>query len=1554
MKSKMKVMEILITFVLILATMTQASITWRRVTKSNSIRTTEKPVEALTTPKSSVIWKRSTLSRRSTPDEISEEPPIDEEDLEYEEADPKEDVVTPDENDKEEPSIKPLVPGSRPGFWFDSARRRKPSNLLRPGSRRNSLFPSKATAAPTSTTESVTTALPITPLTPPALEDTTTNKDSAEGIKKLFGRKRPTKPSISFRKRPKTTKTPSTSSTIVSEKTAGKITSTESAEILLVDDEEIPLNRESGYPKKERNSSNISTTKSPPRSLGLGTRRRIKNGTRLSWNKKSDQLETKTTSVPQQLDLTTTSSSLSTKDFNRLSRRPTSFPRSRSRIRSNKTTSLPHVSWSRSQKPTEFPNVSTTESYDIKESEKSWTSQNYIRNRNAYKFNRIIANSTTEVDSKLNASNIEVKSETEKQNSRPPKQIYPRTTVEPFYITRDYGRLVTAIPDLKDVKETPYLNITNTFNAASNTKTEITTTENFESTLQDDTLNDHLEFNEVPFMTTTMKSTPKHQNVEYHKEKIVQDLPTSTATKSIIRPPTVPPTVDPGNNAYVVWSVGQGGSGWTYEKHGDQVKWSAQNSAAEGDWWSVTRKDVETTPEAPLWEPVRNINQQYSVKLNETLSKTSNTFKEYFKDIKSDSYHHMGKTSFVPNVSYRNETLLSVKAPTEPFSAAPHADTAIFSQLPEEKTFLHNISSLVWSKPAIPKEFPYFYNSTLLNSEILDTNKFQYPRINDTENGKQEKELNEQIFRLPNEDSPHVSVSVPYMAEIRETFNNVPSTATSNNSNIQEYVTEIPVLSEEKTTFSQQEVYPVTEVVAQNTPSAVQPYFQITHTSSQNYADQQNVGTQVLEPITNQGRYQRIQDLFGIPPALAKAVVESKRWRVVGSGGEDGWSLLGENGELEWKIHNIDGKWRITSADEWFKMNTPLTELDTASPEKEQKTTENDENKQDFKQNTPKVWTLEDDYKMWKAVSSENGEPVDDSPEEWAFNPAYDYDRYPELPDDYYSNDYFTSEPVVEQIKAYPSEDFEERPIWGTGSIEMMKLSDGYSQQYGGALEHANTKEDAIAAWKSLLAEQGKWKLSHGEENIGQITKPAVFPSSYDSQQSIPLAKYKDWKISPQSDYGDTNKNKKQEFNSYSLIHPNFQEMKLNKDRYNYENFQPDESMQAKYGSFEQDLEQNKNEFDGHEGLQHQNASQKKHLNHSKIDSLINKLEMIQRNAKGKAVVDLAQLLKVIKANKYSSKNIFERGDNLSVRNPPEKRYSHIKNTGVIEKDYQSSLSNLKSKSKELESDQPSLYSNFQLPDFNEDPTNTRNLNSNVEEKRFNSSKTETSQLRPLRRYHKINTNNHSNRNHRLKPSPKMSYKIASETPEEQYVIHRNTEQRTYKPSHNLPTYTQQPTYQDYHTTRSPIQSVRYYDVKEKTKYRIATSASPIQFKTISTTDTHDEGQTSSEEVVNYRDKSEVPNEKSEMISNIGIRRSHRPNKKRPRRLHNSAPIILSGETEIEDEEDGSKKSRKIIVIDYAGRPKRKSSVERKDLELIIRNVKKRRSELLEDKNGKR
>lgn len=95
----------------------------------------------------------------------------------------------------------------------------------------------------------------------------------------------------------------------------------------------------------------------------------------------------------------------------------------------------------------------------------------------------------------------------------------------------------------------------------------------------------------------------------FHSISVNRDSRTTTTH----RPLTIPvvPTIDPNSNAYVVWSVGHGGSGWSYEKNGGKVKWSAQNSDAEGDSWSVESKEDEDNDLNFQWTPIRHLANGY-------------------------------------------------------------------------------------------------------------------------------------------------------------------------------------------------------------------------------------------------------------------------------------------------------------------------------------------------------------------------------------------------------------------------------------------------------------------------------------------------------------------------------------------------------------------------------------------------------------------------------------------------------------------------------------------------------------------------------------------------------------------------------------------------------------------------------------------------------------------------------------------------------------------------------------------------------------------------------
>lgn len=93
----------------------------------------------------------------------------------------------------------------------------------------------------------------------------------------------------------------------------------------------------------------------------------------------------------------------------------------------------------------------------------------------------------------------------------------------------------------------------------------------------------------------------------------------NAGTRTTTIPPPVTllnlPTVDPNSNAYIVWSVGHGGSGWSYQKHGGKVKWSAQNSEAEGDNWSVEGKDENNQEDSnSQWLPISISDNKYEIR----------------------------------------------------------------------------------------------------------------------------------------------------------------------------------------------------------------------------------------------------------------------------------------------------------------------------------------------------------------------------------------------------------------------------------------------------------------------------------------------------------------------------------------------------------------------------------------------------------------------------------------------------------------------------------------------------------------------------------------------------------------------------------------------------------------------------------------------------------------------------------------------------------------------------------------------------------------------------
>ncbi|GIY13094.1 uncharacterized protein CEXT_713511 [Caerostris extrusa] len=288
--------------------------------------------------------------------------------------------------------------------------------------------------------------------------------------------------------------------------------------------------------------------------------------------------------------------------------------------------------------------------------------------------------------------------------------------------------------------------------------------------------------------------------------------------------------------------------------------------------------------------------------------------------------------------------------------------------------------------------------------------------------------------QLDKKETPYFSgqntgIKVPYIAEIRETYNNVPNFETKEKINASDV--ETPAILEEKF----ETLFPI------------------------NY---QKLVMDLLEtvPTNFHGAGPEVQDFSGLPPELAKAVVDAKRWTVVGNGGDEGWSLLGEDGILEWKIHNIDGKWTVTSADELVTMPLQIPDSTQVSQEDEQKQSET---------------------------------PNTERP-----NTEYDYDETEEnQEDDYYDEqeeeDYY-DERANKFVPYTFNENFEDRPLWGTNQM-IPNHPDGRHnnyKSYGGEIESANTKDDAIAAWKSLLVDQGTWKLSEEGKKQVEVSKPAI------------------------------------------------------------------------------------------------------------------------------------------------------------------------------------------------------------------------------------------------------------------------------------------------------------------------------------------------------------------------------------------------------------------------------------------------------------------------------
>lgn len=326
----------------------------------------------------------------------------------------------------ENSEVKPLVPGSRPGFWFDSARRKKPSSLLRPGTRRNSLFPTRSSTTEASTTVSVT-PFPIIPRTPPEVSNPVSKNVST----RLFGRNRSTKSPITFRRRLKTTATPR------------KTTTTETADLdedikddVITDSQNNKETEEDiGLAEEVVNTDEDYDVIKPKRPKFSIRRRRPYNGTRLSWTKK--RIIRTTTSTPQQLTTIPISADL-TQDYDKGLRKTTKFPRTRINSRTN-STFAPNVIRSRIKQITNI-NDKLKESVTASVLGKVNNSKDVNKERLS--------------EHKLEKENFKEKTENideiygTRQLSIDQSKSKTRTTVEPFYITKEYGMVATAVPEI--------------------------------------------------------------------------------------------------------------------------------------------------------------------------------------------------------------------------------------------------------------------------------------------------------------------------------------------------------------------------------------------------------------------------------------------------------------------------------------------------------------------------------------------------------------------------------------------------------------------------------------------------------------------------------------------------------------------------------------------------------------------------------------------------------------------------------------------------------------------------------------------------------------------------------------------------------------------------------------------------------------------------------------------------------------------------------------------------------------------------------------------------
>lgn len=296
----------------------------------------------------------------------------------------------------------------------------------------------------------------------------------------------------------------------------------------------------------------------------------------------------------------------------------------------------------------------------------------------------------------------------------------------------------------------------------------------------------------------------------------------------------------------------------------------------------------------------------------------------YSSDAKRIVENNVSSVPYLREMPYKNETILNIRNPELPSSPYKLPELP-FSQFLTPSGYLS--STIIQSNGKTTN----FGNSTT-GFDTPSQNIIQDPQVISFVSQTPfpvsptlAAEYNEQIEGIINQ-YPIVP-NYPYIAEIRETYSSNPDVVTSTsaqNPSVQELILENQDRNAEIDTttplpFTQQqfikELQPNTYPTSFPNTEITSPYLEIITKIPRETVP---VPNQLPEGNTTYPKY-----LSKIPPELAKAVVSAKKWKVVGSGGDDGWSLLNEDGVLEWKIHNVDGKWQINSAEQLLNINDP-------------------------------------------------------------------------------------------------------------------------------------------------------------------------------------------------------------------------------------------------------------------------------------------------------------------------------------------------------------------------------------------------------------------------------------------------------------------------------------------------------------------------------------------------------------------------------------------------------------------------------------------------------